>query len=234
MTVVWDDETSTPIAYFGDGSGIVSYDDERSICLKTEYAIDERLNGFVSSPPPFGPPSCPAVAYYLRARARMRSSWRLFSRVATVPFFVSFLSPRFFSLVYSPAPQIIWELSGDVMGDLSTPLLDSVYRKLTVARTDCAGQPRGRGPSSSEVATSEVVGVTTAADSVTQSTTADNIATQGAIIEDPMPIFEDPMPQNTNATADTTHAGTTTADMAAEYWSATEEISTTSESRADG
>ena len=52
MTVVWDDETSTPIAYFGDGSGIVSYDDERSICLKTEYAIDERLNGFVSSPPP--------------------------------------------------------------------------------------------------------------------------------------------------------------------------------------
>ncbi len=48
MTVEWDDETATPIAYFPDGSGIVSYDDERSICLKTEYAIDESLNGFVS------------------------------------------------------------------------------------------------------------------------------------------------------------------------------------------
>jgi len=164
----------------------------------------------------------------------MLSSWRLFSRVATVPFFVYFFASLFFSRLILRLSQIIWELSGDVMGDLSTPLLDSVYRKLTVARTDCAGQPRGRGPSSSEVATSEVVGVTTAADAATQSTTADNIATQGAIIGDPMPIIEDPMPQNTEATADTTPAGTTTADMAAEYWSATEEISTPSESRADG
>ena len=48
MTVDWDDETATPVAHFPDGSGIVSYDDERSICLKTEYAIDESLNGFVS------------------------------------------------------------------------------------------------------------------------------------------------------------------------------------------
>ena len=73
---MWDDETSTPIAYFSDGSGIVSYDDERSICLKTEYAIDERLNGFVSPLPPSDLRPCPAVACYLRARARMRSSWR--------------------------------------------------------------------------------------------------------------------------------------------------------------
>ena len=112
------------------------------------------------------------------------------------------------------------------MGDLSTPLLDSVYRRLTVARTDCAGQPLDPGSSSSEVATSEVVGVTTAADAATQSTTADNTATQSAIIEDPMP-------QNTMATADTSPAGTTTAGMAAEYGSATEETSTPSESRAD-
>jgi len=127
------------------------------------------------------------------------------------------------------------------MGDLSTPLLDSVYRRLTVARTDCAGQSLGQGPnedattggatiegtSSSEVATSEAVGVTTAADAATQSTTADEIATQSAIIEDPMP-------QNTMATADTTLAGTPTAGMATEYGSATEKISTPSESRADG
>ena len=76
MTVDWDDETATPVAHFPDGSGIVSYDDERSICLKTEYAIDESLNGFVSPPPPSDLRPCPAVACYLRARARMRSSWR--------------------------------------------------------------------------------------------------------------------------------------------------------------
>ena len=49
MTYVWDEETSTPIAYFDDNKGgLVSYDDERSICMKTEYAIEESLHGFVS------------------------------------------------------------------------------------------------------------------------------------------------------------------------------------------
>jgi len=80
MTNDWDEETKTPYAYFNDNKGgLVSYDDERSICLKTEYAIKEDLNGF-----------------------------------------------------------IIWELSGDVMEDLNTPLLDMVNRKLSESDTNCA------------------------------------------------------------------------------------------------
>jgi hypothetical protein len=78
MTIEWDDETKTPIAYFPEG-GLISYDDEQSICLKTEYALAEDLNGF-----------------------------------------------------------IIWELSGDVMDDLNTPLLDILNRKLSEPDTNCA------------------------------------------------------------------------------------------------
>ena len=49
MSIQWDVETGTPYAFFKDGKGgLVSYDDEQSICLKTEYAIRENLNGFVS------------------------------------------------------------------------------------------------------------------------------------------------------------------------------------------
>jgi len=47
MTYVWDDESMTPIAFF-DSGGMVSYDDERSICEKTAYAIDNDLHGYVS------------------------------------------------------------------------------------------------------------------------------------------------------------------------------------------
>lgn len=80
MTIDWDEETKTPYAYFNDNKGgLVSYDDERSICLKTEYAIKEDLNGF-----------------------------------------------------------IIWELSGDLMEDLNTPLLDMINRKLSESDTNCA------------------------------------------------------------------------------------------------
>lgn len=80
MSVQWDDETQTPYALFTDSKGgLVSYDNEQSICLKTEYADSRSLNGF-----------------------------------------------------------IIWELSGDVMEDLSTPLLDMVNRKLSETDTNCA------------------------------------------------------------------------------------------------
>lgn len=49
MTIEWDSETGTPYAYFNDHKGgVVSYDDEQSICLKTDYAIKNDLNGFVS------------------------------------------------------------------------------------------------------------------------------------------------------------------------------------------
>ena len=47
LTVHWHEETSTPYAFFNDG-GLVSFDDERAICLKTEYVINESLHGFVS------------------------------------------------------------------------------------------------------------------------------------------------------------------------------------------
>ncbi len=74
------DASKTPYAYFENGSGFVSYDDERSICEKTEYVINNDLNGF-----------------------------------------------------------LIWELSGDLLPDLSTPLLDSVNRKLVEPQYDCSG-----------------------------------------------------------------------------------------------
>jgi chitinase len=49
MTVMWDEQSATPYAVTTGGSvGLVSFDDERSICLKTEYALSENLQGFVS------------------------------------------------------------------------------------------------------------------------------------------------------------------------------------------
>lgn len=45
LSVEFDMATMTPLAT--NQYGVVSYDDPRSICLKTEYAIAHRLNGFV-------------------------------------------------------------------------------------------------------------------------------------------------------------------------------------------
>ena len=47
MTSVRDDVTMTQIAYFDNGMGMVTYDDERAICDKTEYAMDNGLGGFI-------------------------------------------------------------------------------------------------------------------------------------------------------------------------------------------
>jgi len=69
FTTGWDEQTKT--AYAFSGAGFVSYDDERAICYKTEYAIDNQLNGF-----------------------------------------------------------IIWEISGDLLEDSSTPLLDAMIGRL--------------------------------------------------------------------------------------------------------
>ena len=77
LTSVRDEQTMTQYAY-GE-KGMVSYDDERAICDKTEYAQDHGLNGY-----------------------------------------------------------IIWELSGDLMPDLSTPLLDAANAKLLNPNIDCA------------------------------------------------------------------------------------------------
>eukprot|EP00554_Chaetoceros_debilis_P007329 CAMPEP_0194076696 /NCGR_PEP_ID=MMETSP0149-20130528/3460_1 /TAXON_ID=122233 /ORGANISM="Chaetoceros debilis, Strain MM31A-1" /LENGTH=1024 /DNA_ID=CAMNT_0038757527 /DNA_START=190 /DNA_END=3264 /DNA_ORIENTATION=+ len=80
MTSVRHDVSKTPFAFFKGGSGLVSYDDERSICEKTEYVIDKDLKGF-----------------------------------------------------------LIWELSSDLMPDLTTPLLDAVNEKLLKPDMNCAG-----------------------------------------------------------------------------------------------
>lgn len=80
MTQMRHEESSTPYAYFSNEGGFLSYDDEQSICEKTEYVLDHGLNGL-----------------------------------------------------------LIWELSGDVMTDLSTPLLDTMNRKLAFPSTSCDG-----------------------------------------------------------------------------------------------
>mmetsp|Transcript_28384 Transcript_28384/g.48957 ORF Transcript_28384/g.48957 Transcript_28384/m.48957 type:complete len:164 (+) Transcript_28384:635-1126(+) len=76
-TSVRDEQTMAQYAY--GPTGMVSYDDERAICDKTEYAQVHGLNSY-----------------------------------------------------------IIWELSGDLMPDLSTPLLDAANAKLLDPSMDCA------------------------------------------------------------------------------------------------
>jgi len=93
MTTVRHESTKTQYGFFNDGSGFVSYDDEQAICDKTEYVLNENLNGF-----------------------------------------------------------IIWELSGDLMPDLSTPLLDAVNNKLADPNMSCGhpGHPTAIPPSPTE------------------------------------------------------------------------------------
>ena len=71
-----DEQTKTQYAY--STSGFLSYDDERAMCDKTQYAMDLNLSGY-----------------------------------------------------------IIWEISGDLMPDLSTPLLDSVNNRLNKLELRC-------------------------------------------------------------------------------------------------
>jgi chitinase len=89
MTTKRHEPSSTQYAYFstGAGGGLVTYDDEQAICDKTQYVMDNNLNGF-----------------------------------------------------------IIWELSGDVMEDLSTPLLDMVNIKLADSSLECDSFSRATNP----------------------------------------------------------------------------------------
>jgi chitinase len=77
MTDVRDETTKTQYAYFPTG-GVVSYDNTKSICEKTEYVQSNNLHGY-----------------------------------------------------------LIWELSGDLMADLSTPLLDAMNKKLADPSAPC-------------------------------------------------------------------------------------------------
>ena len=83
LTSVRDERTMTQYVFgkaaVGLPSTLVSFDDERAICDKTEYAQVHSLNGY-----------------------------------------------------------IIWEISGDLMPDLSTPLLDAANAKLLNPDLDCA------------------------------------------------------------------------------------------------
>ncbi len=47
MTSVRDNVTKTQFAYFDNGMGMVTYDDERAICDKAEYVLDNGLGGFI-------------------------------------------------------------------------------------------------------------------------------------------------------------------------------------------
>lgn len=91
MTVVWDDQSATPYALTSDG-GLVSYDDERSICLKTEYALKENLQGFVSSSEDL---SCSYIMYIL-----------------LLPFFAHLLSVMFDSSIrlFGSSREMSWPI----------------------------------------------------------------------------------------------------------------------------
>ncbi|KAL9190865.1 hypothetical protein ACHAXT_000571 [Thalassiosira profunda] len=84
FTTVRDPVTSTQFAY--NNVGFLSYDDPRAICDKTEYAIDEDLNGY-----------------------------------------------------------IIWEISGDLLSDLRTPLLDAMDDRLKHPGVRCKSANYGSG-----------------------------------------------------------------------------------------
>ena len=47
MTSMRDEATKTQYAYFNDGRGMVSYDDERAICDKVGYVTGNGLGGFI-------------------------------------------------------------------------------------------------------------------------------------------------------------------------------------------
>jgi hypothetical protein len=76
FTSLRDEHTKTQYAY--STTGFLSYDDERAVCDKTEYALDRNLSGY-----------------------------------------------------------IIWEISGDLMPDLSTPLLDATNNRLNEPNVRC-------------------------------------------------------------------------------------------------
>ena len=47
MTQEWDEATWTQWAYFNDGGGLISFDNEAAICAKTEFVQQHNLNGFI-------------------------------------------------------------------------------------------------------------------------------------------------------------------------------------------
>ncbi|KAL7534555.1 hypothetical protein ACHAXR_005949, partial [Thalassiosira sp. AJA248-18] len=87
LTTVREDVTKTVYAQFehnGVGKGLVSYENEESICEKAEYVLINELNG-----------------------------------------------------------HFIWELTGDILEDRSTPLLDIVNLKLNQPKIDCENYASG-------------------------------------------------------------------------------------------
>jgi chitinase len=79
LAISFDAQTMTPLAY--NDNGIVSFDDPRSICFKTDYAIINEIGGVV-----------------------------------------------------------IMDLTGDMLDDKSTPLLDAINFKLLKPGIDCGGE----------------------------------------------------------------------------------------------
>lgn len=157
MTIKWDSETGTPYAYFNDHKGgLVSYDDEQSICLKTDYAIKNGLNGF-----------------------------------------------------------IIWELSGDVMEDLHTPLLDSMNRKLSYPLTNCA-DPYGPWlpPTTTSATTTRATTTTTFTTTTTSTTTSATTTTTEPEATTTETALETTTTEPTTTTTTTELTDTTSEDVA--------------------
>lgn len=78
LVSVRHEPTKTQYAYFTDGSGLVSYDDQQSVCDKADYVNKELLGGL-----------------------------------------------------------FFWEMTGDLMQNMETPLIDMINRKLTEINFDC-------------------------------------------------------------------------------------------------
>ena len=78
LVSVRHEPTKTQYAYFTDGSGLVSYDDQQSVCDKADYVNKELLGGL-----------------------------------------------------------FFWEMTGDLMQNMDTPLIDMINRKLTETNFDC-------------------------------------------------------------------------------------------------
>ena len=103
---VRDDQTMTQ--YMFGNTGMVSYDDERAICDKTEYAQVHNLNGYI-------------IWEISGDLSKSHSFWYCSDQ----SFFQSFLLMGITSLLL-PVP------------DLSTPLLDAANAKLLNKDLDCA------------------------------------------------------------------------------------------------
>lgn len=142
MTSVRDDLTKSQYAFF-DSGGLVSFDNERSMCDKTEYAINNGLNGFLI--------------------------WWV--GILHVTFYHTCLE-LYWWYICCYIVYTFRELSGDLMPDLSTPLLDSINSKLADPNLDCETMANTGGEGDRIVTTTGATGGTIGSTTTTSSTSS--------------------------------------------------------------